>query len=119
MRATVPQASAARHRLLPEMSGGPLKADLRKAETADWRGHVGGAIERMRLLCGLSLKELADRVGRDERQIARWIAGTERPQMDALFAVEALRQPIVVALAELAEGDGIEIVTEIRVRRRA
>jgi transcriptional regulator with XRE-family HTH domain len=95
------------------------KADLRKAEMVDWRADVGRAIERMRLLCGLSLKELADVVGRDERQIARWITGAERPQLDALFAVETLRQPLVVALAELAQNDGIEIVTEIRLKRRA
>jgi hypothetical protein len=113
------QLPAACHRLLPEISGPMAKADLRKTEMVDWRRLVGGAIERMQSLCGLSLKELSEVVGRDERQIARWIAGTERPQLDALFAAETLRQPLVVALAELAQNDGIEIVTEIRVRRRA
>jgi len=92
------------------------KADLRKPET--WKTEVGGAIERTRLLAGLSLKEFADRIGRDERQIARWISGTERPQLDALFAVDALRQPLVIALAELA-GTGVEVETTVRIRRHA
>lgn len=95
------------------------KADRRKAEieAPDWRPMIGAAIEQAQLACKWSLKELADKVQRDERQVSRWIAGTERPQMDALFAVEALRQPLVVALAALA--DGVEIVTQITVRRRA
>jgi transcriptional regulator with XRE-family HTH domain len=93
------------------------KVGVRKAED-DWRELIGGALERIRLLCGLSLKEFAHTIGRDERQVARWIAGTERPQMDAIFAVESFRRPTIVALAELA-GDGVEVVTEIRVRRLA
>lgn len=97
-----------------------VKADLRKADGPDWRATLGAALERMRLLAGFaSLKELAAAIGRDERQIARWIAGSERPQFDALFAVPALRQPLVVALAELALADGVDIVTQITVRRRA
>lgn len=93
--------------------------DVRKPEISDWRLDVGRAIERMRLLAGLSLKELGAAIARDERQVARWIAGTERPQLDALFAVTRLRQPLVVALAELAQADGIEITTHIELRRRA
>jgi transcriptional regulator with XRE-family HTH domain len=92
------------------------KADLRKAELEDWRGYIGQAIERMRMLSGLSLKEFAARLDRDERQIARWIAGTERPQFDVLFADEGLRQALVIALCELA-GGGVEITTQITVRR--
>jgi hypothetical protein len=93
------------------------KADLRKAENDAWREQIGRAIERSRLLRGWSLKELAVAVDRDERQVARWIVGSERPQLDALFAVESLRQPLVVALAEMA-GEGIEITTHITVRAR-
>src|SRR5687767_13457160 len=102
-RPILPAPAPSRHLLLPDTTPGMLKADLRKAEILDWRADVGRAIERMRLLASLSLKELADAIQRDERQVARWIAGTERPQFDALFAVAALRQPLVVALAELAQ----------------
>ena len=92
------------------------KADLRKAENAAWRENVGHAIERAKALSGLSLKQFADAVGRDERQVSRWFDGTERPQLDALFAAESLRQPIAQALAELA---GAEVEVTVRMRRSA
>lgn len=120
-RPMLPALRPSRHRRLPDTTPGMLKADLpdvRKPEISDWRIDVGAAIERMRRLAGLSLKELAAAIARDERQVARWIAGAERPQFDALFAVPALRQPLVIALAELAQADGIDVVTQITVRRR-
>jgi ribosome-binding protein aMBF1 (putative translation factor) len=93
------------------------KADLRKAEMPDWRQQIGAAIERARLLSAMSLKQFADAIGRDERQIARWIVGTERPQLDAIFAVRELRGPLVIALAELSQT--VEVETTIRIRRSA
>lgn len=69
-------------------------------------------------LRGWSLKELAAEAVRDERQIARWITGDERPQFDTLFAIESFRQPLVLALCELA-GAGVEIETTVRIRRTA
>lgn len=122
MPTSIYEPTSARHVLSSEIRPRMAKADLpdvRKAETDEWRARVGAAIERTRMLCGHSLKEFADLVGRDERQVSRWIAGTERPQLDAIFMVDAFRQPLIVALAELAQGDGVEIVTEIRVRRIA
>src|SRR5436190_24351515 len=99
-------STGARHPVRPETRPRMVKADLRKADLPGWREALGAALERMRLLAGFSsLKELSSAIGRDERQVARWIAGTERPQFDALFAVPALRQPLVVALAELAQHD--------------
>jgi transcriptional regulator with XRE-family HTH domain len=92
------------------------KADLRKTEIEDFRPVIGGAIQRMQDLAGLSLKELADLVGRDERQVKRWKDGSERPQFDALWSVASLRGVLVQALAELAQD--VEVITEIRVRRR-
>lgn len=118
MRTILAERAAARHRLLPDTGGAMVKADLRKADVSDWRADVGRALARMRLLAGLSLKELAAAIVRDERQIARWIAGAERPQLDAIFAVATLRQPLVIALAELAQADGIDVVTQITIRRR-
>lgn len=94
------------------------KADLRKADTDGWRERIGHALERVQDRCGLSLKEFADAVGRDERQVARWFTGTEHPQLAAIFAVEQLRQPLILALCELA-GAGVEIETNIRIRRIA
>lgn len=96
---------------------GQAKADLRKAESHE-RRLIGKAIDRARQLRGWNLDEFAQAVKRDPRQCARWFDGSERAQMDALFAVESLRQPLIVAFAEVA-GAGVEVVTEIRVRRTA
>lgn len=87
------------------------------AEIGPWRVALGRAIQRTFALAGVSQKEAAALIERDQAQIARWIAGSERPQMDAIFAVDALRQSLVVALAELA-GAGVEIETVVRISRR-
>lgn len=106
------------HLLLPEKSQKQAKAEVRKADDEMWRAAVGQVVEDIRLLAKLSLKEFADAVSRDERQVARWISGADRPQFDAVVAVEELRQPLVIAIARLA-GQGVEIVTQITVRRSA
>ena len=111
------KSSDSSHRLLPEARPVMAKADLRKADTADWREQIGAAIQRVKDARVWSLKEFADALGRDERQVKRWIDGRERPQFDVLFAVAALRQPLVVAFAELA-GAGVEVETVVRVIRK-
>jgi hypothetical protein len=106
-----------RHRLLPDVHPRMAKADLadvRKADI-DWKAAIGTAIERV--MGTLLLKEFAVLIARDERQVKRWIDGKERPQFDAIFAVDRFRAPLVLALAELAHD--VEIETTIRVRRRA
>lgn len=118
MPATVQQSRASAHPVLPEMRPSPAKADLRKADVDGWRERVGRAIERVQQQSGLSLKEFAAAVARDERQVSRWFLGTEHPQLAAIFAVERLRQPLLIVLAELA-GDRVEITTEIKIRRQA
>lgn len=90
------------------------KADLRKAETND----VGLAIARAQQLRGWSLKEFSEAAQRGERQLARWMDGTEHAQLDTLFAIESFRQPLIVALAERA-GFGVDVHTTITIRRAA
>jgi hypothetical protein len=94
------------------------KAVLRNAEMEHWQAQVGGAIERVQERSGLSLKEFAAKVKRNERQVARWFVGKEHPQLAPIFAVPAFRQLLVVALAELA-GESVEITTAITIRRIA
>lgn len=118
MNPTVTTSAVRGHLLRSDIRKDMAKAQLRKAEIADWRERVGAAIERARLLRGWSLKELADAVKRDERQCARWINGSERPQLDALFAVDCFRPSLVIALSELG-GDSVEVTTQIIVRRSA
>ena len=116
MAVSVPQAD---RRALPVRAEMMAKADLRKADQPEFRLRVGSAIQRAMHLRGWSLKEMAAAVARDPRQVARWIEGVERPHFDALFAIEELQQPLVVALAELVARQDVEIETVIRVRRHA
>jgi ribosome-binding protein aMBF1 (putative translation factor) len=108
------------HRVISETPTAMVKASLRKAEKRDWPSEVGSALRRARLFLGWSLKEFACELERatekkrDERQLARWEDGKETPQMAALFAIDKLRGPLVIQLANLAHE--IEVVTEIRVR---
>jgi transcriptional regulator with XRE-family HTH domain len=98
------------------------KADLKKVETT-FRADIGRVVAKARQSLGWSQKELVDAVElataehRDVAQVSRWESGTERPQFDVLWSVEALRGPLVIALASLS--DQIDVVTEIRVRRPA
>ena len=108
------EPSAVRHHERLETVRPRMAKALNKVETAPMRTLIGQAIARAFALANLSQKEAAALIGRDTAQIARWISGEERAQMDALFAVEALRRPLVVAFAEVA-GRGVEVVTEIRV----
>jgi hypothetical protein len=79
---------------------------------------LGGAIQRALSLLGWTVDRCALECKRDRAQVSRWIAGSERPQFDTLWTVEELRQPLVVALAELAEC-GVRTTIEIQQRRRA
>jgi ribosome-binding protein aMBF1 (putative translation factor) len=111
---SVASAAVRRHRnslddVRPEMA----KAQLKKIELDGFREQIGQSIQRAISIAGRSQKEVAGLIGCDVAQIARWIAGTERPQFDRLFAVEELRWPLIQALAALAEA---EIYTEIRRR---
>ena len=117
MPVTVPETPRSAHLLCSEIPARMAKAELRIPEMRDFRAEIGRAIDRARLSLTWNLDEFAAAVGRDTRQLARWMSGTERPQFDALFSVEALRGPLVIELARLSEQ--IEVVTEIRVRRSA
>jgi hypothetical protein len=101
--------------LLPDKSGRTAKASIRKTDTEGYYAALGGCIEEVRRVSGLTLKEFAAVVGKDERQIARQVEGKDRPQLEAVFAVERFRGPLVIALARLAAG--CEIDTVIHVRR--
>ena len=115
---SIAEASPSRHRLLDEVPSPVMaKASSRKLNS-DFQAEIGRSITRARMLVGWSKKELAGALDRDEAQISRWEGGKERPQFDALWALQEFRAPLVIALAELAK-DGIEISTEIRIKRSA
>jgi ribosome-binding protein aMBF1 (putative translation factor) len=114
----IPSNGAARPLRRSESRPRMVKADLRKADDAAWREKVGQAIARVQQRSGLSLKEFAAAIQRNERQVARWFSGAEHAQLATLVAVPPLRQLLIVALAELVE-ESVEITTAITIRRIA
>lgn len=118
MAKTITAQVGVAHPVLPDI-GRPVmaKVNVRTPDIA-WNVAVGRAIQRAVSLAGLSNKEAAGKVGVDDAEFGKWLNGsdTRHPHLDRLFAVDELRQPLVIALAELAEG--VEVVTEIRVRRQ-
>ena len=115
MSSSLPNAAVRRHRMsLEDVRPSMAKAEFNKVEHRDFRAEIGRAVQQALSIAGWSQKEAAGELGVDTAQVARWIAGTERPQMDRLFAIEALRWPLIQALARLDEQN--EIYTEIRRR---
>lgn len=112
MAASLPEATAQRHRVIPEIEPEMVKATLRKPEVVDFLAEIGRCLFRARSWLGWTLEELAGRMPppsgsdkRDPRQVRRWEQGEERPQVDVIFAVEELREPFVVQLAKLSGAD--------------
>ena len=113
-------SDGARQRLLHERRTPMLKARLTNrdgVDLADFKAVVGGMVQRAFSLVGWSIKEAAGHIGREPAQVSRWISGAERAQLDALFAVEALRMPLIQALAELA-GEPVTVETSITLRKK-
>lgn len=91
--------------------------DLHKVEM-QYRAAVGRALERAHQKRGWTQKELAAAIDRDQSQVAKWIKGIERVQLDALLAEATFWPLFVVALAEIP-GSGIVITTQLTVSRAA
>lgn len=96
----------------PESRARMAKAALRKAES-----QTGPALKRALLLRGWSLKEFSAATHRGERQLARWLDGSEHAQLDTLFDIRSFRQPLIQALSEAAVEDGVDCVTVITIRK--
>lgn len=91
------------------------KAHLKELEA--WRERVGKQLVRARQLAGLTQSELAAKFEHsDSAQLSRWESGKENPQMAAYFSIPEMQQPVVIALAALAEG-GVEVHTTISIRK--
>lgn len=91
---------------------------VRKAEIERQWVKWGGCIGEVQGMFRLTLQEFAAALGdKDERQVARWIAGTERPQIEAVLAKARFAGPMLIALARVEQG--VEVDTVIHVRRTA
>jgi len=105
---------------MQEKAGRQAKAALKplpKAEKDALWGELGKCLVFVCYDAGLSLKEFAAKVGKDERQMARQMEGQERPQIEAVFAVPEFRAPLVIALSRISPN--VECLTEIKIRRSA
>lgn len=79
---------------------------------------LGLCIEDVQTELRLSLEEFAHALGKDERQVKRWQTAEERPQVEAVFAIERFQVALIVAMAKRI-GNAVEVETVIRVRRSA
>lgn len=104
MQTSVPNRPVPAHRERAEI-GRPVmaKAELRFPEIREFRSEIGQCVDRARRTLGWNLDEFAQRCGtdRDPRQVARWCAGTERPQFDVLLAIDEYGEELLIELARM------------------
>lgn len=103
-----------RHRVNGEIERRMAKASLPKGEMAESRADIGGCLDYARREVGWTVDRLAQELKKDPKQVARWIRNEETVQVHAVFGVPELRQPFVIALAQLA---GCRIETTIHAVR--
>jgi hypothetical protein len=97
------------------------KALLPKGENVDIRSalrDLGGCLDFARRYVGWTIDQLAGELDRDSKQVARWIRGEERCQVDAVLGVRQLHGPFVIAMAQL-RSDEVVIETTIRIKGMA
>lgn len=92
------------------------KASLRKAENV--HAEMGELVADVRGLSRLNLDEFAAEIKKDPRQVKRWESGDERPQIEAVYAVDAFKPLILEAMAKRI-AHVVETETVIRIRRTA
>lgn len=117
---SIPQPTLPTPLLVSETRKKQAKATLShvcKSETEQFYARLGGCMAEVQHVFGLTLKEFAAELGKNESQIRRQIEGHERPQIEAVFAVERFQPAMVIALARLAAG--VEIDTVLTIRRSA
>lgn len=80
--------------------------------------YLGRVVERAIALAGLTKDQAGREMGyANASTISRWLSGEESVQLGRVWAVEALRMPLIQALAEAAES-GVVVETTVRLRRQ-
>jgi len=92
-------------------------SSVRLADTRPLFVQLGACIDEVRCGFRLTLEAFAHALGKDDRQVARWISGEVRPQLETVLAVEKFRAPLLIALASLSSE--IEVTTQLTYRRIA
>ncbi len=105
---------APRHPVLPDIGkASQAKADVRTPDIrpeAECMALIGVAIQRAVSRVGWTNKEAAAKVGVDDAEFGKWLSGNRRPHFDRLMALDALRWPLICALADILD-TADEIVT--------
>ena len=93
------------------------KADLkslRKTQKQTQWQKDGAAIDEVRHIFRLTIKEFAAALDRSEAQVRAWIEGRERPQVEAVREVPRFEGPMLIALARQVEGMTVDTVIHVR-----
>jgi hypothetical protein len=93
------------------------KASVRKAD-GNPHAEMGAVVVAVRKASGLNLDEFALAIKKDPRQVKRWEEATDRPQIEAIYAVDEFKPLVVEAMAH-GSGHQVEVDTVIRIRRTA
>lgn len=116
--ATLPQPSMDPQRVIGENRVRMAKAALPKRENEpNFLLKIGKCLDYARHDVGWTIDQLARELKRDSKQVARWIRGEERTQVDVVWSVPQLRPGFLVALS--FEAEECEVETVVRVRRAA
>lgn len=113
---SVPAPARRAEVLRPDERARMAKAAVRKADTP--HAEMGRVVRDVRKASGLNLDEFALAIQKDPRQVKRWEEATDRPQIEAVFAVDAFKPLVLEALA-CQSGHAVERETVIRIRRSA
>jgi hypothetical protein len=106
MPRSVAESAPDRHRVIGDVRPAMVKADLPKGEPEDvpaiTDAEIGACLDFARRAVGWTVDQLARELGKDSKQVARWMRGEERTQIAVVFNVAVLRKPFVIALAKLS-----------------
>ena len=115
MNSKVANTAVSSHPVFPDIGRPQMaKVDVRVPDTA-WNELLGRAIQRAVALVGWSNKEAAAHIGVDDAEFGKWLSGARRPQFDRMFAVQPLREPLCVSLAQMV---GAAVRTQIEFERK-
>jgi hypothetical protein len=115
MGSTVSAPAVPNPLLLPEKTARVAKVVGESLRNPQKWAELARVVSYVRYERRLTLKEFAGLLDRSESQIRAWETASERPQIEALWAVEVFREDLIYGLAKEA---GIEVERTIHLRRQ-